>query len=258
MQGIQQRPWKINSWQDIGIIAKTVKKNSAVYRYQEFVASLYERDYRFVVVHSETFACMPDAEAAMVKFQKEHQNAFFGIQDQIISTEQFVRRNQKGRPKKDESREYQTVYQLALKVGNLNQDVFQREKERLSCFVLITNIMDSSKSGATILDEYKSQSSVELQVKAIKDPEFVGALYLKRPDRIEALAYVVLMALLIKNLLERRVRRALKTEKDPLILPGNIKSFSPTADKILAMFSVIDVIHLAPGVREFYCNCSVA
>lgn len=278
---LKKKAWEANAWKDIGVIAKTVKKDSASYRYQEFEAPLYEQDYRFIVVHSskldvkkvktleknisllreklekttavlmtESFACIPDAETAIAKFKNEHRNEFFSIEGQVIATNQAVKREGKGRPKKDESREYQTVYQLELKVGELNQAAFQREKERLSCFVLVTNIMDSSKSGATILDEYKSQSSVELQFKAIKDPEFVGALYLKRPERIQALAYVVLMALLIKNLLARRVRNALKTETEPLIMPGKVKSWTPTADKILDMFSVVNVIHTTPGVRE--------
>jgi transposase len=75
-------------------------------------------------------------------------------------------------------------------------------------------------------------------------------MYLKRPERVEALAYVVLMAVLIKNLLERRVRKALKNEQEPLILPGNKKSFEPTGDKILEIFSVIDVIVFSSNHKE--------
>ena len=280
-QELKEKAWESNKWEDIGVIAATAKKDSAVYRYQDFVSSLYGDDYRFIVVHSskldtkklktleknivklkdqidkaitkiesESFACIPDAIAALKKFQKQHENNFFTIEGESLSIEEPVKRNGKGRPKKDTVLEYTTIYRLSIKTGALNKDAFQREKERLSCFVLITNIIDASKTGADILTEYKNQSSIELQFKTIKDPKFVGAMYLKRPERVEALAYVVLMAVLIKNLLERRVRRALKSEKEPLVLPGNKKTFEPTGDKILEIFSNIDIIVFSPSHKE--------
>ena len=52
-----------------------------------------------------------------------------------------------------------------------------------------------------VLCEYKEQSCVELSFKAIKEPEFVGAMYVKKPERLEALAYVVLLAALVLSLI---------------------------------------------------------
>jgi len=224
--------WECNHWQDIGIVASTKKKDSARYRYQEFTETLYDQEYRFVVVHSskldakklktleknvaklreelekdtekfaaQRFACGPDAETALAALQKEKRNRFFSIEGQVIPVEQPVKRPHRGRPKKDEPQELETVYRVDVNVGGLDLAAFQSEKERLSCFVLITSIMDTTKDGALILKEYKSQSSVELQFKVIKDPEFVGSMYLKRPVRVEALAYVVLMAVLVKSLI---------------------------------------------------------
>jgi len=278
---LKEKAWACNHWQDIGVVASTKKKNSARYRYQEFTETLYEQEYRFVVVHSskldakklktlekkvaklredlekvttklasEVFACSPDAETALAALQKERRNSFFSIEGQVVVVEQPVKRPRRGRPKKGEQQEYETVYRIDITIGELDQAAFQSEKERLSCFVLITNIMDSSKTGALILQEYKNQSSVELQFKAIKDPEFVGSMYLKRPDRIEALGYVVLMAVLVKNLIERRVRRAMRSENEPLLLPGRKKTWEPTGDKILDLFSIIDIV-VANGNREF-------
>ena len=58
-----------------------------------------------------------------------------------------------------------------------------------------------------MLREYKEQSCVELSFKAIKEPEFVGAMYVKKPERLEALAYVVLLAALVRAVMQRRARR---------------------------------------------------
>lgn len=184
----------------------------------------------------------------MAALQREEENPFFALTGQVRETEQPLKRKGRGRPKRDELPQYETVYRIEVEIGDLDQTAFQREKERLGCFVLITNILNDGKDGATILKEYKDQSSVELQFKTIKDPEFVGAMYLKRPDRIEALEYVVLMAVLVKNLIERRAL-AMKMESEPILLPGKKKTWQPTGDKILDLLSVVDIVMTGAGKR---------
>ncbi|MDA8205304.1 MAG: hypothetical protein M0Z36_04485 [Thermaerobacter sp.] len=44
--------------------------------------------------------------------------------------------------------------------------------------------------------EYQEQTSVERHFHFVKDRLFVGALFLKKPERIEALGYVLLLACL--------------------------------------------------------------
>lgn len=203
-------------------------------------------------INRHTFACLPDADAALSRFKKEHENEFFPLDGSVQAVEVPIKRGVRGRPPNGFEPEYKTVFQTNLKVLDLDPVAFRKAKERLSCFVLITSIMDRNLySGAGILVEYKNQTSIELAFKTIKAPEFVGAMYLKRPDRLEALAYVVLMAVLIKNLFERRVRRKLKTEDAPLVLPGKKKSWNPTGDKILDCFENLDIVLLDSGHRQF-------
>lgn len=84
--------------------------------------------------------------------------------------------------------------------------------------MLITNISDKELYPAPkVLSEYKNQATIELRFKAIKDPEFVGATYGKKPERLEALAYVVLMAVLVRSVIERRMRRSVR-EKGSRVL----------------------------------------
>ncbi len=102
---------------------------------------------------------------------------------------------------------------------HLNDAAVQKAKEKLSCFVLVTNL-DETNTAYEIVKEYKAQSHVETSFKFLKDPLFVGPIYLKKPERVEALAYVLLMALLIFGILERRAREAMKHETEPLLLQG--------------------------------------
>jgi transposase len=49
---LKEKAWELGNWPNVGVITGTVKKDSAVYRYQEFTETLYDQEYRFVVVHS--------------------------------------------------------------------------------------------------------------------------------------------------------------------------------------------------------------
>lgn len=67
---------------------------------------------------------------------------------------------------------------------------------------------------AAVLREYKDQSSVETCFRVLKYPYFIDKLYLKKPHRVEVLAYVMLIALMVFTLLERTVRENLKNGID--------------------------------------------
>jgi len=58
------------------------------------------------------------------------------------------------------------------------------------------------------------------------------------------------MALLLYGLLEWRVRENLKQEKEPILLPGKRKSFTPTAEMLLAMLKSIQVIVATMGEQR--------
>ena len=133
------------------------------------------------------------------------------------------KRKKPGRPSRDETVELLQVYSLKLKIGEQNSEALKHEQERLSCscFVLVLVTSVSEANALSILQEYKVQSMVENRFKFIKSSLFVGPLYTQRKDRPEALSYLVLVAMLIYSLLERRVRRALELAGKPLILQGN-------------------------------------
>jgi transposase len=136
----------------------------------------------------QSFACKPDAINALKMFPKQHGDEYFHLTGQVIAQE----KRKPGRPGGNNSSE--TMYRLKLKCS-LDEGAVQQARERLSCFVLITNLKEEH-TPADILREYKAQSSVETSFKFLKDPLFVGPIYLKNTGRIEALAYVLLIALL--------------------------------------------------------------
>ena len=251
---LKDRAWAENDFTELGSFSS--RKDAASYRCRELSGNIKGEQYRFLVVYSskldrrkarslekkldrtnsaldkeiknkmkETYACAPDAEAACAQFIKEHRDEHFSVTGRVVAEE----KRKPGRPSKDSATT--TAYRLELE-ATCDQEKVLRTQERLSCFVLITNL-DQSYIPHEVLKQYKAQSKVETSFKFLKDPLFVGPVFLKKPERVEALAYVLLMALLIFNLLERRVREALKSETEPLIIPGKVKTFTPTGKKIL-------------------------
>jgi hypothetical protein len=77
-----------------------------------------------------------------------------------------------------------------------------------------------------------------------KDPVFVNSLFLKKPERIEALGLVLLLALLIWRLMERAMRRHVDSTSTPL--PGWDKKATerPTSFMMVTKFAGVIVLKL--------------
>jgi len=266
------------NWENIGSF--TDKKGAAQYKVQSFKAELYGRTYRFIVCHSsqlqskkektiqshikreETsllkaieefekvdFYCTKDAEEALRKFEEDSNLKYHELVYKVESIERKVKRKKRGRPKKDEVPQFETIYKGKI---NLYKDDLriQQYKGRESLFVLITNSMDEEKmDNKTILKEYKEQSSVETTFKVLKDPYFIDELFLKTPQRVEALSYVMLIALMVLTLLERTVRENLKTEKERVTVSGNRKTYTPTGVSIIEALEQIQILFFYDGEK---------
>ena len=55
---------------------------------------------------------------------------------------------------------------------------------------------------------------------------------------------MIFIALALYIILQRRVRRALREETEPLLLPGKRKSFTPTGNMILELFRPVKILRL--------------
>jgi len=71
-------------------------------------------------------------------------------------------------------------------------------------FILITNeLNEENLSNKELLMKYKDQNSVESTFKMLKSPSYVDTIFLNKPERIEAFRYVMILAILLMNLIER-------------------------------------------------------
>jgi transposase len=261
-----------DKWQFIGKLSE--KKDAATYQSCEMSGEIDGKTYRFVVVKSDKkdkrkekaldhtvkqehttvskdlknlkkrlFACRRDAEIETEKFLKEHMMQYHDIAWNIEEKNEKMKRDKRGRPKNDETTPTQTLYSLTGEL-QINTSAYERDREICGIFILITTLMDGKKhSSKTILERYKNQGTVERIFKLIKNPTWVGAFCLKKPERIAALGYILLITAMIYTLWEHRMRKALS---NPDIAPieglNRQKTRKPTAFALQKAMSAIIVL----------------
>ena len=258
-------------WTEVGQISPG--KKAASYRVQERSGVIDGHSYRLVVVVSSSlekrkehalsraidkesgaiaaqaalfakapYSCREDAQAALDLFAREVPH-YWGFEAEIRAHEVVLKRPGRGRPRSGSEPPRVTRYQIDLRLGSQQIELIQREKERLSTFVLITNVQD--KSPTDVLRDYHGQFLVEQNWRFIKVPWHLSPVFLKLPRRVEAFAYVLLFALIIYRLIQNRARTSL-TNSSPkkMLLPGKIWRDTPTTDQLLAMLQRVEV-HLS-------------
>jgi len=245
---LKRTAFQQNTWVSLGKLSEG--KTAAVYHVCDMTDEINNKTYRFVVVKSSEkdqrklkalgamvqrehhqvtkllqtlskrpFACRRDAEIETEKLRIKHRILYHQINWMITEIQEKMKRNRRGRPKKTETIPTQTRYYLS---GELRRDdtLYEQERELCSLFVLITSLKDTTKHSAqTILERYKGQGMVERIFKFIKNPSWIGSFCLKKPERLTALGYVLLIAAMIYTLWERRVRNKL-TNKDTKPIEG--------------------------------------
>ncbi len=143
----------------------------------------------------------------------------------------------KGRPSKDVQPEF-SHYQLQVSA----EASFEKQRpyiNKVGRFVLATNQFDLSPTD--FLRSYKSQQDVERGFRLIKDPVFhLSNVFLKRPERINALLMVMTFSLMVYNLGQYQFREALKEQNETILNQNKRPTSTPTLRWI---FQVLDGIN---------------
>lgn len=264
---------KDNQMLNLGRLSE--QKNASEYHIQEIVQDYHGIPLRCIVVYSthlaeqkkatftrqlqkeqaqlekaaeklikQEFSCAGDAHKAGKAFCAHHRKSPFPISFNTEPVTRPKRRNKRGRPKKTEVPEMETVYRLHIDIAPIPPAVVEEKERRMGYFVLATNHNNTAELPAEqVLREYKQQSSVELRFKFLKDPMFVDSLFLKTPERIEALGYVLLIALFIYMTLEERIRKAIQKENIRIQPVRGWYTSKPTAKQVILMLEHIVTIY---------------
>jgi len=265
-------------WAEIGIVAQTKPtkhRPAASYKVYEGAVTLYGKAYRAVVVHSSSqdqrrqkrlareiaaasttlaatahtaaqqeYFCQADAEVAAEKL-RTLQSAYHQVAVVVEERPQYG----PGRPSPTKPRAVKAL-RYGLKVTlHERPEVIARKAQETGCFVLLTNVPtqgEMAHGAGEVLRAYKEQHGVEQNFAFLKDPVIVNSLFLKKPERIEALGLVLLLALLIWRLIERSLRT--HVERTGNALPGWDKkeTVRPTAFMMMTKFAAVMVLKVGP------------
>ncbi len=249
--------WAAATWIPVGRVAQT--PHAAPYAASEQTGTIGDRLYRLVVYRSSSldrrkaktldrdlaqaratakqaaaalsaqdFACAADAEAAATTFAATAPR-WWPCPTTVAPVTVTEKRPHPGRPRRDAPAPTRTIYRVTVAWGRRDDEAVRTELARRSTFVLITTLAADRYDAEALLREYKGQTSVEQRFHFLKDPAFVDAVFLQNPERIQALGYVMLLALLLFSCLERRVRQA--PESFPTAYRGRVAR--PTGHLIL-------------------------
>lgn len=114
--------------------------------------------------------------------------------------------------KKDKATEHYE-YKIEAKISACQKKI-QSDRKKAGRFILATNVLDKDAvNPEEMLDIYKNgQQSVERGFRFLKDPMFFAdSVFLKSPQRIEALGLIMALSLLVYKVAERQIRQTLET-----------------------------------------------
>lgn len=157
------------------------------------------------------YACYADADADKERLAKHRQASLFdlaiAVTEEIQETWPRGRRNENTKPKLTHT------YRITVKQVTRNEEACRQFKETESCIVLISNVI-AGKSDEELLRIYKGQHVVENSFRLLKEPQLASVIYLKNPYRIKALTMVLSFALLIRAIIQYKLREGLSAHND--------------------------------------------
>jgi len=263
-------------WDEVGVIAQTKptkNRPTAFYKTYQSEVTLYGETYRCVVVHSSSedkrkqkriqrekeeshkalldeisketkkeYYCRADAQAAAEKLGRIH-SEYHRVEVRIEERPKYPR----GRPSSSKPRQVKEMRYALKVVIKEREEIVEKKNKEAGCFVLLSNVPKQGElahSSGEVLKAYKQQHGIEQNFSFLKDPVIVNSLFLKKPERIEALGLILLLALLIWRLMERSMRQYVNTTKTKLMGLDKKLTDRPTSFMMTTKFTGIIVIKL--------------
>lgn len=159
-----------------------------------------------------------------------------------IETVDIPHYGQPGRPNKSKQPSHFTYQVKAALVSE--RAAIERQKRRAGCFILATPVLENKPelSADDILSHYKDQKYSEAGFRFCKDPMFFAdSVFVKNPEPIEALSFIMGLCLLVYSLGQRYLRQALAQAK--ATVPNQLGQ--PTTRPTLRwIFQCFQAVHL--------------
>lgn len=197
-----------------------------------------------------TYSCEADAQKALDELGQSLPK-WITVEGHLRS---IARYSERGRPVKG-AVPTQVQWTIEGTVQIVEAEV-EREAKRLAWFIVATNLM--GLPAEEILRLYQEQSSVERGWGFIKDPLFLASsVFVKKPERVMALGFIMVCCLLLYRLAEYRVRSVLAQRQETVPNQKGQPTARPTMRWIFQCFEgihllTLDSSPLIVGVTDFH------
>jgi len=177
------------------------------------------------------------------------------LKTRIFQTEEHsFRQTRRGRPGPNTTYVRTTRKRWTIE-WTINQDAIDYDRKSDGMYPLLTN--DLELSDAQVFEAHKRQPSIEKRFQQTKSVLEIAPVLLKNEGRIEAFFFVFFLALLVQALIERELRRAMKTNgvTELPLYPEERMTRRPTADQVFRLFSLAQRHTLSQNgqpIRTFY------
>ena len=232
-----EKAYTMESWEDLGQFGSS--KNSSNYRGQSFIEQVCGTPMRLLVLESsalamksedslekeraklaplikalekKTFVCRADAEKEYDRFVRLKEMKLFKCTAEI----QESRKEKWPRGRRNATTQPTIIlsYQIHIEQVEQDEEICRQYIRNESCFVIISNITDNTTTDRELLEIYKGQHVVENSFRQFKGPNMASVIYLKNPTRIQALTMILSFSLLIRALIQYRLRAGLKEHQE--------------------------------------------
>jgi transposase len=191
-------------------------------------------------LENQAFACQADADAALQR-QLKTLPVWLRVASTVSPRPHYAG---KGCPPKGQFPTRETWHVQAQ--VTIDHEQLEREAQRQARFLVATNVLDPAElPDEQVISTYKAQSGVERGFAFLKDPLFLASsVFLKRPERIMALACIMVLCLLVYRLAEWRLRQQLAATDQTV--PNQLKQPTnrPTMRWMFACFEGINLLTL--------------
>lgn len=186
-----------------------------------------------------SFACQADAEAALAK-ALERRPEWVQVQ---VTVRAVSKQAKPGRPRKD-ALPVAHVWQMESTV-TLDPVALEAEALRRAAYIIGTNLLDEEAwPHEAVIALYHEQTVAERGFAFLKDPLFLASsVFVKKPERIMAIAFIMVLCLLVYKVAELGIRQRLvatgQTVPDQVRKPMT----RPTMRWLFQCFEGIDLHH---------------
>jgi len=140
----------------------------------------------------------------------------------VAAVEKPIKRSKRGRPRGDDPRRTKTIWTVAFAL-EVDPALVDQARRRGSCFVLVTGHLaqEPGWNDVRVLAEYRHQYLIEGHTgfRWLKSEAAVAPMFLKTPSRMRAMGLVLVLALMVRNYIQFKLRAALRDRKETLPHP---------------------------------------